>query len=128
VSKIVLSLKMALAIGGGLAATMAHAEPFSLAAGCRLTSLVAGQSQCMLSGGLVDLGTSVVRRGQIKVNGVLAGQSNNDTVNPLVFTMEGEVQVACGASYTVTGHVLLQGTTTYAQVGSIPAVTCPKAP
>jgi hypothetical protein len=128
VPKITTTLKMAAALAAGLTITTAHAEPYSLAASCRLTSMIAGQAKCMLSATFVDLGSSVVKRGQIKVNNVLAGNSNNDALNPLIFSMDGEVQAACGVAHTVTGFIMPQGASTYTQVGSVPAVNCPKAP
>lgn len=128
-SNVTCALKSAAVIAGILATTLAHAEPYSLSAGCRLTSMVAATgAKCMLSATFVDLGTSVIKRGQIKVDGVVAGQSNNDALNPLIFSMEGESQVACGVSHTVTGYIMPQGATTYTQTGSVPAVACPKAP
>jgi len=127
-SKITHLLKWAAAVAGGLTVMLAHAEPYSLTASCRLTSMIAGQAKCMLSATFLDLGSSVVKRGQIKVDSVLAGQSNNDSLNPLIFSMEGEVQAACGVSHTVTGYIMPQGATTYSQTGSVPTVACPKAP
>jgi len=127
VSKITTILKITVA-AAGLTATLAHAEPYSLAASCRLTSMIAGEAKCVLSASFVDLGSSVIKRGQIKVDNVLAGNSNNDALNPLIFSMEGEVQATCGVAHTVTGFIMPQGTSTYTQVGSVPAVNCPKAP
>jgi hypothetical protein len=128
VSKITTKLKVIAAIAAGLATTLAQAEPYSLSAGCRLTSMITGQAKCMLSATFVDLGSSVIKRGQIKVDGIVAGQMNNDTLNPLIFSMEGEVEVTCGASHAVTGYLMPQGAVTYSQAGSAPALICPKAP
>jgi hypothetical protein len=127
VPKITTTLKIAAALAAGLTITTAHAEPYSLAASCRLTSMLPG-AKCMLTGTFLDLGSSVIKRGQVKVDNIVAGQSNNDTLNPLIFSMEGEVQVACGVSHTVTGFIMPQGSTTYTQAGSVPTVPCPKAP
>jgi hypothetical protein len=128
VSKITSTIKITAALAAGLMATMAHAEPYSLAASCRLTSMIAGAAKCMLTGTFVDLGSSVIKRGQVKVDNIVAGQANNDTLNPLIFSMEGEVQVACGVSHAVTVFIMPQGSTTYTQAGSVPTVLCPKAP
>jgi hypothetical protein len=128
-SRVLFITKVAAAMVAGSLASLAHAEPFALTAGCKLTSMVAGQGKCVLSATFTDFGSStIVKRAQIKVNGVVAGQSNNDSLNPYTFMMEGETGVTCGASYTVTGHIMRSGSTTYEQTGSVPAVACPKAP
>jgi hypothetical protein len=128
-SRVLFITKVAAAMAAVSLASLAHAEPFALVASCKLTSMVPTKGTCLLGATLADTGGSTaVKRGQLKVNGVVAGQLNNDALHPYIFEMEGETAVACGAAYTVTGHIMRAGSTTYEQVGSAPAVTCPKAP
>lgn len=114
-------------------ASVSHADPISLTGQCIMTSIVAGQAQCSLLATLRDDFTApaVVRKAQIKVNGVLVTQSINDSVTPVSFFATGvssSLLVACGASYNVTASIMRQGSSNYEQVGHLPAVVCPTAP
>ncbi|WP_374569148.1 hypothetical protein [Ideonella sp.] len=114
-------------------ASVSHADPISLTGQCIMTSLVAGQNQCSLLATMRDdfNAPAVVRKAQIKINGVVVTQANNDSVTPVSFFatgVSGSLMVACGASYNVTGFIVRQGATNYEQVGHLPAVACPAAP
>ncbi|MEK8032149.1 hypothetical protein AACH06_15080 [Ideonella sp. DXS29W] len=114
-------------------ASVSHADPISLTGQCIMTSLVAGQSQCSLLATMRDDFTApaVVRKAQIKINGVLVTQAVNDSVTPVGFFatgVSGSMTVACGASYNVAGFIMRQGANNYEQVGHLPAVACPAAP
>lgn len=114
-------------------APVSHADPISLTGHCIMTSIVAGQAQCSLLATLSDdfSAPAVVRKAQIKVNGIVVSQAINDSVTPVSFfatSVAGSLSVACGASYNVTGFIVRQGASNYEQVGHLPAVVCPTAP
>jgi hypothetical protein len=113
-------------------APASHADPISLSGQCIMTSLVAGQGQCSLLATMRDDFTApaLVRKAQIKINGVLVTQAINDSVAPVSFFatgVSGSMMVACGASYTITGFIMRQGANNYEQVGHLPPVACPAA-
>ena len=123
-------------IAGGLVlggfAVAAHAEPFTLEGTCSVVSLAVQGSHCQLTYQMFDDFTAptAIRKGQIKVNGAVVHQYNNDTVTPAgAAIMAGSTQVACGAAYTVTAFIApLQAGSVYPQVGSLPRVECPAQP
>ena len=92
-------------------APVSHADPISLTGQCIMTSIVAGQGQCSLLATMRDDFTApaVVRKAQIKINGVLVTQAINDSVTPVGFFatgVSGSLLVACGASYNITGFIM----------------------
>lgn len=114
-------------------ASVSHADPVSLTGHCVMTSIVPGQAQCSMLATLSDdfSAPAVVRKAQIKVNGIVVSQAINDSVAPVSFfatSVAGSLSVACGASYNVTGFIMRQGSSNYEQVGHLPAVVCPTAP
>src|SRR5690242_3990401 len=93
-----------------LASVAAYADPFSIVAGCQVTSVIPGQAKCQLSISLSDsyLNPAQVRKSQLKVNNVLVFQGNNDTSNPVTtFSNDAFASVAanCGGTYSVTGFI-----------------------
>ncbi|MBN8487520.1 MAG: hypothetical protein J0M20_07340 [Burkholderiales bacterium] len=113
------------------ACSLGHAAPFTLTGSCSVSSLVAGQGKCSLYVMASDnyVNPTMVRKGQIKVNGTLVHQWNNDASNPSEYsTLATDVGVSCGGTYTVTSWIVQPGATKYEQVGNMPALVCPAAP
>jgi hypothetical protein len=115
------------------AAVSAHAEPISLTATCYLRSQLPGEGTCDLVYSLSDnfLDPSSARLGQVRVDNKLVAQFVNDTENPVeigVALVSGSVQVACGATHTMTAQIAAVGASTpYVRVGSVPSIRCPNA-
>ena len=112
-------------------ATLAHAEPFSLGAMCRLDSVIAGQGRCILEVSYQDTNLTSptsIRRAQIRFDGLLAQQLTADTQNPVMLLTNMKLDVACGMSHSVTGKIMRHGQTTYEDAGAVSPTVCPAAP
>ena len=122
-------IALAAALGGFTAA--AAADPFTLQATCRLTSIIAGQGVCQMEVSITDsfITPTVVHLGLLKIDGVVVAQYSNDIANPAqTLTTAGSTYVACGATHTILAYVAPNPGTTYERVGSLQPIKCPTAP
>jgi hypothetical protein len=126
-------------IAGGLAlctvAIAAQADPLSLQGACHLTSLIAGQGQCLLEYTLSDAFTSgqaSIKSGSIRIDNIIVHRYVNDVASPVqssVYALNGGTAVSCGVSHVITAYIVRLGVGMPTEkVGSLPAVPCPVAP
>lgn len=128
-----IAARIGLALTALTASAASFADPVSLTGACQVTSVIPGQAKCQLSAQLQDsyVNPAVARKVQIKVNGKLIAQTGNDASTPLsnfASYTYGSVAASCGATYTITAFIARAGSTTYDQVGNLPAIVCPTAP
>jgi hypothetical protein len=115
-------------------AIASQADPVSLTGTCYLTSILAGQGKCNISYGLSDdfITPSTVRKGYVKIDGIIVGQFVNDLDNPVDFAVplvSGFTSVSCSVTHTVTAFIAAVGPSTpFVKVGNLPPVLCPTAP
>ena len=116
------------------AAIPAFADPVSVTATCYLRSLLPSEGQCELVYAVVDnfADPGSARLGQVRVDGKLVAQFNNDTAHPVEFAIplvSGSVAVACGATHTVAARFAPLGdpASAYVNAGAVPPIRCPTA-
>jgi hypothetical protein len=105
-----------------------------LEATCALSTIVPSQqATCQLTFFVSDdfLNATTIRKGQIRVNGIVVAQYNNDNLNPSEVSVgtSGTTIVACGATHNVQAFIApaTPSNSAYERVGSNPPITCPSA-